>query len=274
MSVFEDEIDYDTEEFPYPKQVTRSAFLHDLQIDESDPSKSLQNLKSHTFDVDKFLHDNYRYTLLEDLQKELNVLLTDLEKDLFDLVNDDYFEFIKLGKSLDGGEGLVDSLRVDVGKYRKKVADENRKLQESQGFVQRSVANLDKLSELKKHAQRMLLLDTLIQKFETLLNQTKSTTHIQILKQLTSLYLSLHQLLTTLTQYQFVKNKAEHITVLRYEFTGILDEYLRNIRPGKTPHEDITDILGIYGIIGDQGKAVDILKDVYSGFKESSSSST
>ncbi|KAH3688085.1 hypothetical protein WICPIJ_000927 [Wickerhamomyces pijperi] len=266
MSFTQDiELDSDSETFPYPKQVTRSTFLQDLQIDETNPTKSLTDLNSSEFQVDKFLFEHYRYTVLDDLQNELNVLLKELDQELFDLVNDDYFEFIKLGKALDGGEGLIDTLRIDVGKYRKKLVDEDLKLSKSQDHVRQTVDNLQNLKQLQKHASNMLLLDTLMGKFETLLNKTKSTAYIQILKQLTSLYLSIHQLLSSIpATYQFMINKSEHLTMLRHEFKAVLDEYLRNAILNQTDADtatDIVEILGIYSIVGDQSKALEIIKE-------------
>ncbi|KAH3667042.1 hypothetical protein WICMUC_005389 [Wickerhamomyces mucosus] len=146
---FSDIIDFKNELFPYPKKVTRASFLKDLEINASDPSSSIQSLKEQHFDVDKFLNENYRFTLLEDLQTELNILLKELDKELFDLVNDDYFEFIKLGKALDGGEGLVDSLRVDVTKYNKKLIDEADRLEYSQKILKDSLENIESLRAFK-----------------------------------------------------------------------------------------------------------------------------
>lgn len=107
----------------------------------------------------------------------------------------------------------------------------------------------------------MLLLEKFINTFETLLNENKEYIKTDVLKQLTSLYLSIHQLLTSLPQYKFVQDKAEAINILRYEYRGILDEHLKNIKIDQTSYQEITTLLSIYSIIGDEKTAVALLKD-------------
>lgn len=149
MATFEEELDLEDEEFPYPKRITRETFLDDLQIDPSNPEQSILRINEIKFNVDQFLFDHYRFTSLEDLQAELSSLLKELDQELFNLVNNDYFDFINLGKSLEGGESLVDRLRVDVSRYRKKLTDENRRLDESKDRVESSLGNIKKLKQLK-----------------------------------------------------------------------------------------------------------------------------
>jgi hypothetical protein len=137
------------EEFLFPQKSARETFLKDLNIDPENPTQSIINIEKVKFNVDKFLHDHFRYTRLDDLQVELTSLLKELDQELYDMVNNDYFDFINLGKTLEGGEGLVDRLRLDVSKYRKKLMDENKRLDESREFVKQSLDNLKQLQELK-----------------------------------------------------------------------------------------------------------------------------
>lgn len=148
-ATFEEELNFENEEFPFPKTITRETFLNDLQIDPTNPAQSIVRINEVKFNVDQFLFDHYRFTSLEDLQAELSSLLKELDQELFNLVNNDYFDFINLGKSLEGGENLVDRLRVDVSKYRKKLKDENSRLDESKKHVEASVENIKKLKQLK-----------------------------------------------------------------------------------------------------------------------------
>lgn len=149
MTTFEEELNLEDEEFPFPKKITRESFLSDLQIDSSNPAQSILKINQIKFNVDQFLFDHYRFTSLEDLQSELSALLKELDQELFNLVNNDYFDFINLGKSLEGGESLVDRLRVDVSKYRKRLTDESHRLEESKEVVESSVDNIKKLKQLK-----------------------------------------------------------------------------------------------------------------------------
>ncbi len=81
------------------------------------------------------------------------------------------------------------------------------------------------------------------------------------MKQLTSLYLTIHQIFTSLPNFQFVAQKAESVNILRYEYRGVLDEFLRGIRPETSSYKEVAEILGIYSIIGDERYAVQILKE-------------
>lgn len=97
-------------------------------------------------------------------------------------------------------------------------------------------------------------------RYKTITN-TPHSIQIEVLKQLTSLYLTIHQIITTLPSYQFVAHKLDTINVLRYEFKGVLDEYLRGLSTDSTTYKDIVDVLGIYSIIGDESRAIELLKE-------------
>lgn len=143
------DLDFEDEAFPYPNRITRDTFLKDLHVDPENPTQSIANIKEIPFDVDKFLYEHYRYSQLDELQKELKALVTELDQELFDMVNNDYFDFINLGKTLDGGEELVDQLRGDVSKYKKKLVDEDAKLKISKEHVEKSLSDIKKLQQLK-----------------------------------------------------------------------------------------------------------------------------
>lgn len=51
------------------------------------------------------------------------------------------------------------------------------------------------------------------------------------------------------------------MNILRYEYRGILDEFLKGIRPETSSYKEVAEILGIYSIIGDEKFAVQILKE-------------
>jgi hypothetical protein len=55
-----------------------------------------------------------RFQTLEDLQDELRTLSQSLNKELLDLVNDNYQDFLSLGSTLSGGEEKVEEVRVGL----------------------------------------------------------------------------------------------------------------------------------------------------------------
>jgi conserved oligomeric Golgi complex subunit 2 len=99
---------------PFPAPLSRSAFL----TPDFTPTNFLSTLTT-------------RFQTLEDLRSELSSLSTSIQNELVDLVNDNYADFLGLGEKLDGGEEMVEEVRVglmgferDVGLLREKVVRE------------------------------------------------------------------------------------------------------------------------------------------------------
>ncbi|MCJ1290671.1 hypothetical protein MMC34_002213 [Xylographa carneopallida] len=82
---------------PYPKPLARSAFL----TPDFSPTAFLSSLHN-------------RHQTLEDLRSELRTRSHELNKELLDLVNDNYQDFLGLGGSLRGGEEKVEEVRVGL----------------------------------------------------------------------------------------------------------------------------------------------------------------
>lgn len=62
-----------------------------------------------------------RFQTLEDLQSELQELLKSLNKELVDLVNDNYTDFLSLGDRLRGGEERIEEIRVGLLGFQRDV---------------------------------------------------------------------------------------------------------------------------------------------------------
>lgn len=90
---------------PFPKPLARSAFLEP----DFDPASFLANLSD-------------RYQTLDDLRSELRDLDQSLSKELLDLVNDNYHDFLSLGSSLRGGEERVEEIRVGLLGFQRDLA--------------------------------------------------------------------------------------------------------------------------------------------------------
>ncbi|KAK5080027.1 hypothetical protein LTR70_009037 [Exophiala xenobiotica] len=119
-SATRDPYDYDSDSasdtdtpLPFPKPLDRTAFL------------------SPTFTAASFLSTlQNRFQTLEDLQSELQDLLRSLNRDLLDLVNDNYADFVDVGARLRGGEERIEEVRVgllgfrgDVGSVAERVGE-------------------------------------------------------------------------------------------------------------------------------------------------------
>ncbi|KAK2740682.1 hypothetical protein FQN55_008736 [Onygenales sp. PD_40] len=98
-----DDDDY-TSTLPFPKPLSRAAFL------------------SPTFTPTTFLSTlSNRHQTLSDLQSELRDLSQALNKELLDLVNENYTDFLSLGSALRGGEEKVEEVRVGLLGFAREV---------------------------------------------------------------------------------------------------------------------------------------------------------
>ncbi|KAH7071460.1 oligomeric golgi complex component, COG2-domain-containing protein [Paraphoma chrysanthemicola] len=115
-STTSDKSDLDT--LPYPTPLQRNDFLvHDFS-----PATYLSTLSN-------------RHQTLEDLRSELRARSQLLSKELLDLVNSNYQDFLNLGNSLHGGEEKVEEVRVGLLGFRKEIAGLNKVVQEREGEV-------------------------------------------------------------------------------------------------------------------------------------------
>ncbi|KIW91625.1 uncharacterized protein Z519_07593 [Cladophialophora bantiana CBS 173.52] len=91
------DVDDSDASLPFPKPLERSAFL------------------APDFDATAFLSSlSNRFQTLEDLQAELRELSQTLNKELVDLVNDNYQDFLELGSTLYGGEEKIEDIRLGL----------------------------------------------------------------------------------------------------------------------------------------------------------------
>ena len=105
--------DFTTSSLPFPKPLARADFL---QLD-FDPTAFLSSFTN-------------RHQTLEDLRTELRNLSRDLQKELLDLINDNYTDFLTLGSSLKGGEEKIEEVRVGLLAFQRDVAAVKEKLDE------------------------------------------------------------------------------------------------------------------------------------------------
>ncbi|KAK9469618.1 oligomeric golgi complex component, COG2-domain-containing protein [Lipomyces arxii] len=98
------ESDYDDNGLPFAKPIQRSAF--------STPE---------VFDPDAFLVAQHRYQRLEDLHSQLTSWSSQLQKELVELINRDYADFIGLGKSVSGGAGKAEDIKLIVIGFRREI---------------------------------------------------------------------------------------------------------------------------------------------------------
>ncbi|KAL8767943.1 MAG: hypothetical protein Q9209_005731 [Squamulea sp. 1 TL-2023] len=99
-----DSEDSGEDNLPYPKPLARSAFL----TPDFDPHTYLSTLRN-------------RHQTLEDLRAELRSRSQEISKELLDLVNENYEDFLSLGSSLRGGEEKIEEVRFGLLGFRRDV---------------------------------------------------------------------------------------------------------------------------------------------------------
>ncbi|CZT21809.1 uncharacterized protein RCC_07676 [Ramularia collo-cygni] len=111
-----DEEDDDISTLPYPAELSRTAFL----APDFSPGTYLSTLRN-------------RHQTLEDLRADLRQRSQLLNRELLDLVNGNYEEFLSLGVDLRGGEEKVEGVRVGVLGFEREVRAVKASVQERAG---------------------------------------------------------------------------------------------------------------------------------------------
>ncbi|KAL3423155.1 hypothetical protein PVAG01_04903 [Phlyctema vagabunda] len=107
------DISSDDEDLPFPKALPRSDFI------------------TPSFDAATYLSTlEDRHQTLEDLRSDLRERSQGLSKELLDLVNTNYEQFLSLGSDLKGGEERVEDVRVGLLGFKRGVEDVRAKVRE------------------------------------------------------------------------------------------------------------------------------------------------
>lgn len=170
------------EDFPFPVSISTTDF---------------KNFNNDPHAIDQFLYKNHRFTSLDVLIKELTQLSSTLNQNLLDIVNHDYTDYIKLGKSINGGDDLINSVSEDLKQFKLQLVQYSDKFDVMDSEVGTSLRIRKQLIELKSIAKLQLLLHDQIENFETLtankLNNKQKNNPIdgQSLTKITASYLSI-----------------------------------------------------------------------------------
>lgn len=113
----------DEDTLPYPSELPRSDFL----ALDFDPQLYLSSLRN-------------RHQTLEDLRTDLRQRSQLLNRELLDLVNANYEEFLSLGADLQGGEEKVEGVRVGVLGFQREVKGLSKVVKERQEDMARLLA--------------------------------------------------------------------------------------------------------------------------------------
>ncbi|KAL9119261.1 MAG: hypothetical protein Q9187_004185 [Circinaria calcarea] len=141
--------DPDEDNLPYPKPLARSAFL----TRDFDPTAFLSSLHN-------------RHQTLEDLRTELRTRSQELNKELLDLVNNNYQDFLSLGGSLKGGEEKIEEITVGLLGFRRDVEGLKKKIEDRRKEVEKLVDERRKIRKEVQLGRSLLEIDQRLEELE------------------------------------------------------------------------------------------------------------
>lgn len=153
---YDDDDDDDISTLPYPTELPRSDFLQP-QFDAQTYLSSLRN----------------RHQTLEDLRSDLRSRSQLLNKELLDLVNGNYEEFLSLGADLKGGEEQVEGVRVGVLGFGREVEGIKKDVKERKDEVKG-------LLDEKKNIRREVVIGRLLLDINERMSELESRLGINV----------------------------------------------------------------------------------------------
>lgn len=252
---------------PFPKPLARSAFL---TLDFS-PTDFLSNSRN-------------RHQTLEDLRQELRTRSQDLNKELLDLVNNNYQDFLGLGDSLKGGEEKVEEVRLGLLAFKREIEtlrhtvtlrhDEVAKLiEDRRGVVkaQRLGRNLLEVDAKLTYLEESLQLINAAQKdwnldIGSLDSESDSDEDDAI--NITRLVYKIQQFIQIMRivskigiSHPFLVKQESRISKIKQTLLLDLNNALRTLRTSAIhPQDKILQLLTLYGELGEDGEALKIVK--------------
>ncbi|KAH6692089.1 oligomeric golgi complex component, COG2-domain-containing protein [Leptodontidium sp. MPI-SDFR-AT-0119] len=139
----------DEDNLPYPEALPRSDFL------------------APTFSAPAYLSTlSERHQTLEDLRSDLRERSQALSKELLDLVNTNYEQFLSLGSDLKGGEEKVEDVRVGLLGFKRGIEDVRGKVRERRGEVEGLLGEKKGVSKQIALGRKLLEVDERLEELE------------------------------------------------------------------------------------------------------------
>ncbi|KAK3679909.1 hypothetical protein LTR78_000286 [Recurvomyces mirabilis] len=143
--------DDDEDTLPYPAELPRSDFL----AQDFNPETYLSSLRN-------------RHQTLEDLRSDLRSRSQLLNRELLDLVNGNYEEFLSLGSDLQGGEEKFEGVRVGVLGFQ-------REVEGLAGLVEERRVEVERLLVEKREVRREVLVGRALLEVEAGVAESEET---------------------------------------------------------------------------------------------------
>ena len=262
-----DSDDDEDDTLPYPTELPRSDFL----APDFDPQTYLSSLRN-------------RHQTLEDLRSDLRQRSQLLNKELLDLVNGNYEEFLSLGGDLKGGGEKVEGVRVGLLSFQREVEgirkgvvereSEVRDLVEERKRVRRDVVvgrALLEVNEMVAELEERLgvransadgVLDPAVELDDLELDDADgNVVQIRRLQRNAQQYLLMCRLVARIgREHPFLLAQRGRIEELRRTRLLDLASALRQAKEAKEP-EAILGVLNLYGELGTDEEATRVMRE-------------
>ncbi|KAF3940769.1 hypothetical protein ABW19_dt0207894 [Dactylella cylindrospora] len=266
--------DDDFSTLPFPQPLPRSAFT------------------TPDFSASEYLSTLHRHQTLEDLRNELRTRSKDLERELVELVNRDYADFVGLGSSLRGGEGKVNDLKLGVMGFAREVEGVKAKVVKVADEVEREMGVKKEVGKKKALARNLINIETRLSQLEALLHlreqdettaillydpsvddSSTSLTSLPRLQKLVASYLYLQHVLNKVpSTHPFIVAQQGRIKKATQTISDDLARALKecrnelkdeeNTEEEKKEHErKLVEVLKLWSDIGGAEEAVKTLKE-------------
>ena len=266
--------DSSDDNLPFPKPLSRASFL----TPDFDPTTFLSTLHN-------------RHQTLEDLRAELRTRSQDLNKELLDLVNENYQDFLSLGSSLKGGDEKVEEVRLGLLGFKREVEGLRGKVDGRRKEVAELVEERKRVRESVQLGRRLLEIERKIGDLEgrlmlastsprgTEVNEegiVVSESDEESDEEPESDGISIVRLQRHMEQYMYIKGLVERTgpdhpflvkqeeRVLRLKQTVLLDlnsALKQAVAGGEAMRGDLLKLLGIYRQMGEASEAMQVLKE-------------
>ncbi|KAE8446061.1 hypothetical protein EG329_012569 [Mollisiaceae sp. DMI_Dod_QoI] len=268
----------DEDNLPYPEALPRSDFL------------------APDFDAPSYLSTlSERHQTLEDLRADLRERSQALSKELLDLVNTNYEQFLSLGSDLKGGEEKVEDVRVGLLGFKRGVEDVRGKVRERKLEVEGLLSEKKSVSTDIALGRKLLELDARLEELEDRLMVASLGRNVNGAEEdvwseseedeedeelsTDGSGLSIRKLQRLVVDYRHIKHLSTSIGIdhpfiiaqdsrtQRVKNTILLDlnTALKQTGPeGEAGRTKLIKILSIYRNLGADGEAVKVLKDLRS----------
>ena len=215
---------------------------------------SRDDFQGSNFTVDDFLFDNHRFTSLDVLVKDLEALFQQLNAELLNIVNNDFDEFIKLGKSIDGGMELISGILHELKLFNKACSATKSKMMNSLESTEKSLQAKLQLVQIKNNVKLCILLTLQLDNFEQLLEYDDPKRDLcNHIKSLTTIYLLVNKLWRILSNSDsaYVASLKVKVVNLGLEYKHYLLEVAK-----KSPEdgEVMLQLMRVFSVIDSEGE--------------------